>query len=448
MNNTADFSKGNIYKHIIRLAIPMILAQLVQMVYNIVDRIYIGHLSDVSTIALAGIGLTTPIITIIMAFTNLFGMGGSPLFSIELGKKNQDEAQKILGNTFTLLIGSSFILMLILYCFMKPILFRLGASEVSYQYASSYLSIYLIGTPFIMISSGMNGFINAQGFSKTGMMTVTIGAICNIFLDPFFIYTLNMGIQGAAIATILSQSISFIWVMLFLMNKKKGIPLSKDSLKLNLSMDFNIVSLGMAGFVVQITNSIFQAVVINTIKDYGGDVYIGIMTIFNSVREMFSLPIIGLCHACQPIIGFNYGAKCYDRIKKTIIFVTIVGFIFMISVWILMRIYPEQIILLFNEDTSLLDISVHSLKIYFGGFFMMTFQSAGQSTFTALGKAKQSIFFSIFRKIILVVPLTLILPTFLGIDGIFYAEPISNYVGGLASYCTMLYITHKEGIWK
>ena len=440
MTNKSDFSKGSIYKHILALALPMTIAQLVQVAYNIVDRIYIGHLPDSSTLALTGIGLTFPIITIIMAITNLFGMGGAPLCSIERGKQNDKGAEKIMGNTFTLLIIASFVLMLLAYLFLKPMLFLFGASENSFPYARDYLNIYLLGTPFIVIGSGMNGFINAQGFGNTGMITVLAGAIVNIILDPIFIFVLNLGIVGAAIATVISQFISLVWVMLFLFGKKTLLNITKESMILSFKIVKKIVTLGLAGCLMAMTGGIVQISCNTMLRDFGGDLYVGLMTIVNSVRDVAMLPVYGISGGAQPVLGYNYGAKEYSRIKKGIFFITILMSIYMIGSWIVIILCPNSIIRIFNSNSDMVLKGSHALSLYFFGFFMMAFQMVGQTVFVGLGQSKYAIFFTIFRKIVVVVPLTLLLPRLwnFGVDGVFIAEPVSNFLGGAACFTVML----------
>ena len=445
MENRNDFSQGSIYRHIMSLAIPMTIAQMVQVLYNIVDRIYIGHLEAGSSLALTGLGLTFPIITIISAFTNLFGMGGAPLCSIARGKNDMERAETIMGNTFFLLLVSSFVLMLASYVFMKPLLYMFGASDTTYPYAKEYLKIYLLGTPFVMLGTGMNGFINSQGFGKIGMMTILFGAIANIILDPIFIFYLKLGISGAAIATILSQLLSAIWVMKFLLGEKTILKLTKKNMRLEGELIKSITGLGLAGFVMSATNGAVQIACNATLKGHGGDIYVGIMTVLSSIRDVIILPIHGVTTGAQPVLGYNYGAKKYDRIKKGIIFVTVVTVIYMLLAWIIVFLYPGSFIKVFSSDIELIVKGIPAMNTYYFGFFMMAFQVAGQSIFVALGQSKQAVFFSLFRKIIVVVPLTLFLPYVadLGIKGVFLAEPISNFIGGAACYIVMLFTIKK-----
>lgn len=436
-----DFSVGSIPRHIIDLAIPMTLAQLVQMAYNLVDRIYIGHLPGTSSIALTGLGLTFPIITIIMAFTNLFSTGSVALYSIARGKQDEASERRYMENAFLLLLLTSVVVMVLCFVFMHPILYLFGASDETYPYSAAYLRIYLIGTPLVMLATGMNGFINAQGYGKTGMFTILIGAIINIILDPIFIFVLDLGISGAAIATVISQLLSVIWVMAFLTSRRSLTPLRVRQARIDLTATKQITQLGVAGFVMQATNGIVQVAANNMLGIYGGDIYIGIMTVLNSVRDVVSLPLHGFTNAAQPVIGYNYGARKLGRIRQIIRFTTPVTVVYMALCWLIIFLLPQPIMHVFNSDPELLTKGTPAMHLFFFGFFFMAFQSVGQSTFVGLGKSKQATFFSLFRKVIIVVPLTIILPQIggLGVMGVFLAEPISNFIGGLCCYCTMLW---------
>ena len=424
--DTHDFGEGSISGNILRLAIPMTLAQLINVLYNIIDRIYIGHLPDVSTQALTGIGLTLPVITIITAFTNLFGMGGAPLFSMARGAGEPGRARKILGNSFSMLLISSGILMALCYLFKHPLLYLFGASDITYPYANAY--------------------INAQGFGMTGMLTVSIGAILNLILDPLFIFVLHMGVRGAALATIISQGISAIWVLHFLTGKKAILTLSLAYMKLDFRLVKEICALGLAGFIMSITNGSVQIVCNATLSRYGGDLYVGIMTVINSVREIITMPVTGLTSGAQPVMSFNYGARRHVRVKSAIKFTTIVCILFSCFMWALLLAFPRFFIHMFNSEPELLAEGVPAMHLYFFGIFMMSLQFAGQSTFTALGKAKQAVFFSLLRKAIIVIPLTLWLPTVggLGTNGVFLAEPVSNFIGGTACFVTMIFTVWRK----
>ncbi len=437
METKNDFSKGSVAKHIMSIAGPMIVAQLINVLYNVIDRIYIGRIPNVATLAMGGLGICLPIISIVMAFANLFGMGGSPLCSIARGKGELDEAEEIMGNSFALLILFGVLLTVIGFTFRKPILWAFGASEYTMPYALDYLTIYLIGTIFVLIGLGMNSFINSQGFAKMGMITVLIGAVLNIILDPIFIFGFNMNVKGAALATIISQFVSALWTMYFLTGKTTILKLRKKYFKLNPYYVKQIFSLGTAGFMMGITNSIVTIVCNSTLQTYGGDTYIAIMTIINSIREIASLPGQGVANASQPVLGYNYGAKEYKRVLSGIKFLTIAGFSMMFIIWGIISLFPGFFICIFSQDPEIILKGTTSIHLYFFGFFMMAFQMSGQSVAVGLGKSKQAIFFSIFRKVIIVAPLTIILPKCIGINGVFIAEAISNFIGGGACYITM-----------
>lgn len=440
-----DFSKGKVWKNIVAQALPLTLAQLVQLLYNIVDRVYIGHLEETNNMALTGIGLTFPVVTLIAAFTNLFGMGGTPLFSIARGKGQEEQAEKIMGNVFSLLLISSVILFFISYLFRRPILYLFGASDDSYIYADAYLKIYLFGTAFSMLAAGMNGFINAQGFPRIGMLTTVIGAVLNLILDPVFIFGFQMGVEGAALATVISQAVSAVWVFLFLTGKKALLRIRRKNMAVDLRLAKEIAGLGMAGFIMQGTNCLVQVVCNATLQIYGGDLYVGIMTVLNSVRELLSLPVSGITSGTQPVIGYNYGAGRYDRVKAGIRFSSAAGILYTAVVWLLVLAIPKQLILLFSNDSAMMEAGAESLRLYFFGFFFMAFQFAGQSVFQGLGFAKRAIFFSLFRKAIIVVPLTIVLPMAgFGVHGVFLAEPVSNAIGGLASFLTMWFTVYRK----
>lgn len=441
-----DFSKGSVLSNMIRLAVPMTMAQLINVLYNIVDRIYIGRIPENATLSLTGLGICFPIITIVIAFANLIGMGGAPLFSIERGKGNEEEAEKILGNSFLLLLLLGVFLTILGYLFKTPMLRLLGASDQTMPYADAYLSVYLLGSVFVMVSLGLNSFINAQGFGGIGMATVAIGAVLNLILDPIFIFTLGMGVQGAALATILSQMAAAVWTVCFLKGKRALVHLKRNAMRLEVHRVKAIVSLGLAGFTMSITNSLVQMVNNASLQHWGGDIYVAVMTVINSVREVVQMPVNGISNSSQPIMSFNYGAKEYDRVKETIRLNTLLLFGYTLAAWAFVDFFPEFCIRIFNKDQVLIDTAVPSMRLYFFGFFMMAFQFAGQSVFQALGYAKHAIFFSIFRKVIIVIPLILLLPGIggLGVQGVFLAEPISNLVGGLACFITMFFLLYRK----
>ena len=439
------FSKGPVWKCIMAQAVPLTVAQLVQLLYNVVDRIYIGHMDGDNSLPLTGVGLTFPIVTLIMAFSALFGQGGAPLFSMAMGAGDNQKASRIMGNSFSLLLLSGAVLTLAGYLFCRPVLFAFGAGDASYVYAEQYLHVYLAGTVFSMVATGMNPYINAQGFPKIGMFSVLIGAISNIVLDPVFIFVLAMGVRGAALATVISQALSCGWVLLFLFGKKANLKLKFEDMKLKLSTVAGIFKLGLSNFIVHGTNCLVQVVCNSTLQSFGGDIYVGIMTVVSSVRDIFVLPINGIISGSQPVISFNYGAKNYKRVRSGILFNTLMGSGYTALAWLLVLLFPGLWFGIFSGDPAVTADGIQMLKIYFFGFVFMALQFAGQSTFQSLGDAKHAIFFSLFRKVIIVVPLTIALPyAGLGVMGVFLAEPISNIIGGTASFTTMMLTRYKE----
>ena len=433
-----DFSQGPVWKCILAQALPLTVAQLVQLLYNVVDRIYLGHMGDGNSMALTGVGLTFPIITLIMAFTALFGMGGVPLFSMARGAGDTEKAGKILGNSFALLLCAAGVLTVCGFAFCRPILFAFGASEDSYVYAREYLNVYLLGTVFSMTATGLNGYINAQGFPKIGMLSIVLGAVTNIILDPTFIFVFDMGVSGAALATVLSQACSAVWVLRFLFGRQALVPLTVSGICIRRDVTRDIFRLGTSNFIMQGTNCLVQVACNSTLQRYGGDLYVGIMTVTNSVREICMLPISGIIQGAQPVISFNYGAKSYRRVRAGIRFNTFVGSAYTMVAWAMIVLFPKFWFGIFSDDLQMMAAGVEMLKLYFFGFVFMAFQFAGQSTFQALGDAKHAIFFSLLRKAIIVAPLTVLLPAMgFGVKGVFLAEPVSNVIGGLASYLTM-----------
>lgn len=441
-----NFAEGKMSINILKIALPMTLAQLINLLYNIVDRIYIGQIPGTATLALTGVGLTFPIITMISAFANFFGMGGAPLTSIERGSGNLKRAEKIMGNSFWLCLVFSITLFLFFFLTKTPLLYAFGASSETIGYANDYITIYLIGTFFVMVGTGMNNFINAQGFASIGMLSVLLGAVSNIILDPILIFGLGMGVKGAAIATVISQGLSALWILQFLTSRKAILKLRLEHLKPDWKIIRSIIALGTTGFVMGVTNSVVQIFANSTLATFGGDLYVGVMTVLNSIREIVQMPANGITSGAQPVLGYNYGAKRPDRVKQGIRFLTLIGILYTLVAWGILYFFPHFFISIFNNDATLRQAAEPALKIYFFGFFMMSLQFVAQSVFVALGQAKQAVFFSIFRKIIIVVPLTLILPHCfgLGVNGVFLAEPISNFLGGLASFGTMYWTIYRQ----
>ncbi len=440
-----DFSKGPVWKCIMSQALPLTVAQIVHLLYNVVDRIYIGHMPSSGSMALTGVGLTFPIITLIMAFTALFGNGGVPLFSMARGAGEEKKAEKILGNSFALLIITAIILTVVGYVFCEPVLYAVGASAESFVYAKNYLDIYLAGTIFSVITTGLNGYINAQGFPKIGMLSIVIGAVINILLDPVFIFVLNMGVKGAALATVISQVVSAVWVMAFISGKKAIIPLKKENIRIRKDITIDIVKLGTTSFIMQGTAFLVQTAANTTLQTFGGDLYVGIMTVANSIREIFMLPVNGVVSGSLPVISFNYGAKEYRRVCSGVKFNTYVGIVYTMLAWGLILLFPNFWFSVFSDDASMAVKGIEMLRIYFFGFVFMALQFAGQTTFMATGDSKHAIFFSLLRKAIIVVPLTLILPRIgFGVEGVFLAEPVSNVIGGIVCYVTMRMTVYKK----
>lgn len=436
-----DFSVGSVKKSIVKLAIPLTLAQLINVLYNVVDRIYIGHLAENATNALSGVGLALPIITLITGFANLFGMGGASLASIARGAHEKEKAESIMGTSFTMILITGAVLTAILEIFHEPLLYLVGASADTIGYAKDYLVIYLAGTLFQMLALGMNSFINSQGFAKTGMMTVLIGAGLNIALDPVMIYSLDLGVKGAAIATVISQTVSATWAVSFLFSKKAILRLSLKTMRVNFAYLKKIVGLGLSAFVMNMSTGVVQVVNNVTLAQFGGDVYVGVMTIVNSLREVVYTPLQGLAGGAQPVVGYNYGARRYERVRESVFFMTAVSLAFTMAVWAVILIIPESIIGLFTSDPLLIEAGVPAMHIYFFGLFLAALQFSGQYTFVAVGRSKEAIFFSTLRKFIIVVPLALTLPLIdsIGVTGVFLAEPISSFVASTACYITMYF---------
>ncbi|MBE5765625.1 MAG: MATE family efflux transporter [Clostridiales bacterium] len=448
-----DFSVGSIPGTIMRLAIPMIGAQLVNALYNVVDRIYIGKIPGEGALPLTGVGLTFPIISIVMAFANLCGMGGAPLMSIARGEGNLDRAEKILGNAAALLILFGIVIVCAGLYFMEPLLWLFGASESTIGYARDYLSIYLIGTPCVMMVLGMNPYITSQGFARTGMLTVMIGAVINIVLDPLFIFVFNMGVKGAALATIISQMLCVPWVLKFLCGKKAIVKLRPRNMRIQWDITGKILSLGVSNFTMGLTESAVTITCNSTLQQYGsmafaggGDVYVGVMTVISTLRQLTMLTLNGLANGASPVISYNYGAKCYDRTKKSILFLSICCLVYATTAWAILMAIPGVLIRVFNDDPLLVEYGIPAVRMYFCAFCVLFMQMAGQTSFVALGKSRQAIFFSLLRKTFIVVPLVLIIPriTNLGAFGVFVAEPISDVVGSIACFTTFMLTVYRR----
>ena len=443
-----DFSNGKVFENIMLAAGPMLVAQVLNLMYNIVDRIYIGKIPGEGVLALGGIGLCFPIISLITAFTNLYGSGGAPLCAIERGKGNREEAEKIMNTSFYLLIVTGVILTGVGMVLGRPLLYLFGASDSTIRFALPYMRIYLLGTVFSMISLGMDPFINAQGFASTGMTTVFLGAAVNIILDPVFIFLLGMGVEGAAFATICSQFLSAVFVIRFLTGKRAELklkPFGKIGLKAGRIMD--IISLGAASFAMQCTNSLVQIASNSMLSTFGGDMYISIMTIINSVRQILDTPVLAITDGSSPILSYNYGAGNYKGVKKAVKLVVAFSLTYTILVWAIVLVIPSAFIRIFNSDSTLITAAVPALHTYFFAYIFQALMYSGQAVFKSLNKKKQAIFFSLLRKVIIVVPLTYLLPHVgnLGVLGVFAAEPVSNVLGGGACFVTMLFMMRRYG---
>jgi putative MATE family efflux protein len=342
MDTKNDFSKGSVTRNILKIAVPMTFAQLINILYNIVDRLYIGRIPENAFLALTGLGICLPVISLVIAFTNLFGIGGAPLCSIARGEKNTQKAERIIGNSFTMLVACSVAITALALLFKRPLLYLFGASDTTYVYAADYMTIYILGTLFVMISLGLNQYINAQGFARVGMITIALGAGVNIVLDPIFIFTLDMGVKGAALATIISQFLSALWVILFLTGKKAILKLRPAAMRMDWRLSGKIVSMGFTGFVMQGTNSLVLVLYNATIKIYGGDLYIGIMTVIQTVNEILRMPIYGMNYGAHPVVGYNYGAKEYGRVKSCIRVVSLISFSYTTLAWVALQIFPAM----------------------------------------------------------------------------------------------------------
>ena len=427
----ADLGNGSIGKLLFRLALPAILAQIINVMYNMVDRMYIGHIPEVGPSALTGVGVTMPVIMAISAFAALVSMGGAPRASIMMGKGDNETAEKILGNCTTMLVLMAIVLTAVILMFGQPILLLFGASENTIGYAWAYMQIYGIGTLFVQISLGLNAFINAQGYAKTGMLTVAIGAVCNIILDPIFIFGLNMGVRGAALATILSQAVSFVWVLRFLSSDKSSLRIRRKNLKLSAAIILPSIGLGVSPFIMQFTESIISVCFNTSLLKYGGDIAVGAMTILTSAMQFAMLPLQGLGQGAQPIISYNYGARNAERVKGAFKLLLKVSLTYSVLIWLFVELVPQAYAGMFTADAELLAFTSRALRIYMGCIFMFGIQIACQMTFTSIGFAKESIVVAVTRKFILLLPLIYILPHVLAGNqtmAVYTAEPVADFL--------------------
>lgn len=441
MNDEKDFlGREPIGKLLRSLAIPTITAQLINMLYNIVDRIYIGHIPESGALALTGVGVCMPLIMIVSAFAALVGSGGAPRASIHMGKQDYDQAEKILGNCFALQVLISVILTAVLFLFNRRFLLAFGASENTIRYAVSYMNIYSLGTIFVELTLGMNMFITAQGFAKTGMLSVLIGAVCNIVLDPVFIFGMNMGVRGAALATVISQACSTIWVLAFLTGKKTRLKIRLRNLGLTSSVILPCVALGAATFVMQSSESIISICFNSSLLKYGGDIAVGAMTILTSAMQFAMLPLQGLGQGAQPIISYNYGARNADRVKGAFQLLLKVSLIYSTLIWLFVQVVPQAFAGMFTSDAELLVFTSRALRIYMACVFMFGIQIACQMAFTSIGFAKESIIVAVTRKFILLIPLIYILPHVLTGNqtfAVYTAEPVADFLA--VTFTAMLF---------
>lgn len=438
-NSGTVLGSASINRLMLKFALPSITAQVVNILYSIVDRIYIGHLSETSSLALTGIGICYPVITIVSAFSLFAGAGGAPLAAIELGKAEHDKtalgrAESILGNAFIMLTAFSVLLTAGFLIFKRPVLFAFGASPDTIQYAEDYLTIYLTGTFFVQISVGLNPFINAQGRVRTAMLSTIIGAAANIILDPVFIFVFGMGVKGAATATVISQAMSAAWILLFLASAKSRIRLRMSSIRFRKAVAAKISALGISPFIMSATESAVFVVFNSGLQKHGGDIYVGAMTILQSIMQMCYVPIQGFTDGVQPLISYNYGAEKTGRVKLLIKRMTIISFAVSVLAFAVLNIFPRFFVSVFSKNTELVDLTVKLLPVYCGAVWIFGIQMSAQRTFVALGKAGTSIFVALLRKVILLIPLALILPVFTGVNGIFWAEPIASTVSAVTSF--------------
>ena len=444
-----ELETGNIKPLIFKLAVPTILAQLVNLLYNIVDRIYVGRIPQTGSLSLAGLGVTFPILMLIAAFAALAGMGGASRAAIAMGEKNNKKAELILGNSTSLLLIFSAVLTVVFMVFKEPILLRFGASENTLPYASDYITIYLIGTVFVQLALGLNAFITNQGFTRMSMATVCIGAALNILLDPLFIYVFDMGVRGAAVATIISQAVSCAWVLWFLCKSRRSIlKIRILNLRLNLNVVGSILSLGISPFIMQFTECLIQLTFNNGMLRYGNDMYVALMSILFSMMQLVWMPIGGMSQGVQPIIGYNYGAQNFARVKQAFRILFVCNITFSLMIVTLVELFPGVFLGMFTNDAEIINMGIPAVRVFLIGMSIMGAQSACQNTFLALGEAKTSLFLAFLRKIILLLPLALILPKIagLGVWGIILAEPISDIIA--VTVTTTMYIFRSRKLLR
>lgn len=439
-------------KLMISMAVPSIIAQIINILYSIVDRIYIGHIAGVGMEALTGVGVTFPIITLISAFSAFVGAGGAPLAAIWLGKGDRQRAEKILGNGVSMLVFFTVVLMAFFYAFERPLLYMFGASDATISFAVDYISIYLAGTIFVELALGLNAFIISQGQARTAMMAVLIGAASNIILDPVFIFLFGMGVKGAAWATVISQALSALWTVGFLISKRSSLTIKAKAMKPDFSVIGSVMALGISPFIMRATESLISIVLNSGLQKYGGDIYVGSLTIMQSVMQMYSAPLGGFTQGVQPVISYNFGAGNFDRVKKLYRSMIAVCFLFAASATLLVMTFPGFFAGMFTNDAELIALVSRMMPVFMCGMLVFGLQQGIQPTFLSLGQAKISLFIAVFRKVILLVPLALILPLKFGVMGIYYAEPVSDVLSALTATGLFLFnikkIVSKETLQK
>ena len=439
MEQTNRLGTLGVGKLLLKLSVPAVTAQLVNMLYNIVDRIYIGNMEGIGDAALTGVGVTFPVLMFISAFASLIGMGGAPRASVKLGEKNDAQAERIMGNCMAALLVLAVILTAAFLALGEPLLYLFGASDETIGYALTYMNIYVCGNIFVLPALGMNPFISAQGFARTGMLTVLIGAVVNIVLDPIFIYVFHWGVAGAAIATVISQAVSAVWALAFLSGKKTTLRLKKCHIRLNFKVLWPVLALGVSPFVMNATESLISICFNSSLQKYGGDDAVGAMTILVSIMQLLSLPLSGLAQGAQPITSYNYGCGKMDRVKKSFYLLFIVSMIYSLIFWLINMLFPQLLVGLFCKDGSLKSLAAGAARVYLAAGFVMGAQRACQQTFISLEQAGCSLFLAILRKIILLIPFIYILPAlFPGheVYAVFAAEPVADV---LAVSCTVAY---------
>lgn len=444
MNAEEQMGKAPILSLMVKLGLPTLVAQLINILYNMVDRIYIGHIPKVGTNALTGVGVTLPIITIISAFSALSGAGGAPLAAIALGKGEREKAEHILGNVVTMLLVFSAVLMVVFYICRVPVLYAFGASDATCPYGDDYISVYLVGTVFVQITLGLNMFITAQGRSKTAMCTVLIGAVLNIILDPVFIFGFGLGVRGAALATILSQLVSCIWVLKFLTSAQSILRIKLPMMKPDMRQIFGIMALGVSPFIMQVTECMISVVFNTNLQRYGGDLYVGSLIILQSVMQLITIPVDGFNQGVQPIVSYNYGAGNKDRVKSIMKKLIVINVGYCVVFTTAVMLFPGLFAVIFTKDAALLALVKKVLPVFVAGCLLFGLQMSSQTMFLGLGQAKISLFMALLRKVILLIPLAVILPRFYQVMGIYWAEPVAD--GTAALICVTVLVLNINKI--